>query len=348
MGIAGYIGAPLHSTQGDVFGIIVALYKDHIDNAEQVAALFELFSGRIAADIERMEHQHALEQLNVRLEELVAERTQELSDTLSRLKSSQAKLMEQEKLASLGRLVAGVAHEVNTPLGVSILANSSIQESTETRLQRLTQNELKRSELEDALQKLTDCSQLIAENLEKSAELVRSFKKVAVVQYTDEKQKISIADALHNLSLTMLATFNERGIELIVENRSHTIHITTYPARLLQVISSLLSNATIHGFPKRRAGSQVVLRVASNSEQLTVSISDNGVGMDTYTREHALEPFFKANPQLGSTGLGLSIVNNLVKSGLGGEFQLTSTPNQGTMIAIQLPLENDETPTMGE
>lgn len=147
MKVEGYVGAPLFDSLGKVIGIVVALYETKIENPDFIVSLFELFSGRISAEIEREEKEQELIHFNKNLERLIKERTVELSNAIENLKFTQDKLIEQEKMASLGHLVAGIAHEINTPLGVAVLSCSNIHDSVAELYKRIKNNTLKNQNL---------------------------------------------------------------------------------------------------------------------------------------------------------------------------------------------------------
>ncbi|NVK25623.1 MAG: sensor histidine kinase [Gammaproteobacteria bacterium] len=343
MGIEGYIGAPLHSSSGDVFGLVVALYSTEIEHSKDVADLFELFAGRISAELERMEKEKQLQELNRSLENIVSHRTIELEKTIEQLKESQNQLIEQEKLASLGRLVSGIAHEVNTPLGIARLANSTTVASLGKLEQQINQQTLKKSTLDHFVSDLKLACESVDFNLERASELIGNFKQMATEFHSDQQVEISLNDWLTSTAVTLKPMMAEAGIHFNLELDEQDIIVKTYPARLTQVISNIASNAVKHAFPSQFQPSQsktVTLSLKGSLSNYSIVLKDNGVGMNENTRSKIFDPFFTTSRGEGGIGLGMSIVHNLITNSLNGTLVVNSEEGQGTEIELLFQTNN--------
>jgi len=336
MNVDGYVGAPLHDSKGDIFGLVVALYTDPIKNADDVAALFELFAGRISAEVERAENELALSELNQHLEQKVVYRTFELENVIKQLKSSQQQLIEQEKLASLGRLVAGVAHEVNTPLGVAVLGNSTMLCGLKQLEAKLIDGSLSKSDLEVFINDSKESSHAVEFNLNRASELVANFKQMATDFHSDPKGEVNLCDWIHSISTSLKPLLKKPGIHLNLSLPDQSIVVSTYPSRLAQVITNLVTNSIDHAFPNgfEVSHKEITISLTGNSYKYAILVSDNGIGMDKDTKAKIFDPFYTTNRVAGGMGLGMTIVHNLVTSSLNGRFTIESAINKGTTIHI--------------
>lgn len=340
MKIAGYIGVPLHDSAGKVVGIIVALYEEEIANQNFVTQLFELFAGRISAELERSEKEQLLKEFNRNLEKTVKARTSELTEALEHLTDTQEKLLEQQKMASLGNLVAGVAHEINTPLGVAILSSSNINESAVQIQDKLSQGTLKKSDLERYLATITESAEGLDFNLHRAAELVANFKQVAVERNTDEIQEIQLYDWFNTIHNSLKPMVEKHQVLLHLHHPEEHIVFKSYASMLSQIIVNLVTNCTMHAFPQTdnvyEKKIDISYLLVKNTLQITVK--DNGSGIEAHVKPHIFEPFYTSKRGEGGTGLGLSIVNNIVRGRLAGEIDVFSNENQGSEFLITLPI----------
>ncbi|MEW6991179.1 ATP-binding protein [Colwelliaceae bacterium 6441] len=339
MNIEGYVGTPLHDSNGNVMGIIVALYEKEIEDTQFIATLFNFFSGRISAELERYDREKELEKLNRTLEHRVNERTQELSNALANLQDSQQQLIEQEKMASLGSLVAGVAHEINTPLGVAILSSSNIEEIINTLNHKLIEHTLSKADFEQNLSRLSELMQSLNYNLQRSAQLVQNFKKVAVERNTDEKTSLELNAWIKTLTSSLLPMTNKAGIQLTINIADEKLMLNTFPAKLSQVIVNLITNSVNHAFPSNKIFDNKSITVEATSTDKTVifTVTDNGVGINKEIESKIFDPFFTTNRIAGNTGLGLSIISNIVSGNLHGTITLNNELQQGCQFVISLP-----------
>ncbi len=300
---------------------------------------------------ERKRAENEVRRLNIRLEQLVEERTEQyveanksLHESLENLKLTQNQLVQSEKMASLGNLVAGVAHEINTPLGVSVTASSFLEDTT----RRFIKSHSKTQELPEDFKKFleitTEATSMISTNLNRAAELINSFKQVAVDRSSKTRRKFNFAENIEEL-LTSLKPHIKRTNHSVKVNCPDNFILDNYPGVFSQIFANLIMNSLIHGFNETITG-EITLDVSQNgNNDLLIKYNDNGVGMDTKTLSKIYDPFFTTKRNtMGGTGLGMHIVYNLIVQSLGGRIECTSNPDIGTSFVIQTPLIPPELP----
>lgn len=286
----------------------------------------------------------ALDELNRNLESQVAQRTemlqtanQALEASIDQLRQAQQSLVESEKMAALGGLVAGIAHEINTPVGLGLTGASHFEHMVRQLEARYRAGELDEARFERFLGDSRELARAIFVSLEKAAALVRSFKLVAVDQGSDDARTFDVRPYLDDVVLTHQPILRKARVAVTVECDPN-LSISSYPGAWAQIISNLLNNAVTHAFPAARDDARVEITVAPHDDELTLTVRDNGVGMPESVARHAFEPFFTTNRHGGGSGLGLNIVYNLVSQRLRGRVQLHSVEGQGTTFEFHLPL----------
>jgi len=285
--------------------------------------------------------EEALRALNEELELRVERRTSdlraanlELRHALDRLTLTQRQLLESEKLASLGGLVAGIAHEINTPLGVGITAASHLAEEA-TRLSRLLhENRLGRRDLDQFQRTACESAEMILRNLRRADRLVKSFKQVAVDQSTEDLGVVELGACLAEILTTLGPALKKtpHKAELVC---AQPVVCETAPGALYQIVGNLVMNSLTHGFSDGRPG-RIVICVERDADGIAIGYRDDGVGMDEATRARIFDPFFTTRRGQGGSGLGMHIVYNLVSQSLGGTIQVDSAPGQGISIVLRL------------
>lgn len=275
----------------------------------------------------------------VQLNQMVTIRTQELreanmslEDSLESLKTAQEQLIRAEKLAGLGELVAGVAHEINTPLGVGITLTSFIKEKENNLKLSFAENKVSRRELTDYFAETTEALDVMTTSLNKAAEIVRSFKNVAVEQSSLEMRKFNVSKYINDLLLSLTPKFKHSQFKIVL-NCPESLEITSYPGAISQILTQLINNSLIHGFQGRASGS-IHIEVQLVKDQVRMVYSDDGVGIPVEAQSKVFNPFFTTDKQNGSTGLGLHIVHNLATQVLKGQIQLLSETGSGTCFII--------------
>ncbi|WP_424094562.1 AAA family ATPase [Moorena producens] len=331
-------------TQGKLIGILylennqctAAFTSDRLEILKLLCsqAAISLENAQLYTNLEQAKNQ--LEDYSYNLEEKVAERTQELSDTLDDLKATQKKLVESEKMAALGSLVAGVAHEINTPVGTSITAASILADETQGFRQVLQNGKLKRSVLQNYLDTVEESSELILSNLQRAGELVQSFKQVAVDQAHLEKRTLNVKEYLEEVLISLEPQLKQTSHRLTIDG-DETVTIETYPGAISQVITNLVMNSISHGYQPKQNG-QLHLHIDRVDEQLMITYHDDGCGIAQEHLGQIFEPFFTTARARGGSGLGLHIVYNLVTQKLLGQIEVKSQIGKGTEFMITLPI----------
>ncbi|WP_348730334.1 ATP-binding protein [Rheinheimera texasensis] len=278
------------------------------------------------------------------LNQLVDQRTADLSkakteveQTLTSLKSTQRQLVRAEKMAALGQLVAGVAHEVNTPLGVALTGSSFLRESTEILAGQLGSGQLRKQELDNFLCSALESSQLIERNLQRAADLISNFKQVSVDRSSGERRQFNLRGFLLEVEQSLATLWRNRSVQFIIDCPAD-IQLDTYPGALSQVITILAQNSLLHGFATDGGGEMRLYVRQTELEQLEIIFADNGAGIATAHLEKVFEPFFTTKRAHGGTGLGLHILFNLVTARLGGTVTVESQPGAGCRFILLLPL----------
>ncbi|RZL32358.1 MAG: HAMP domain-containing histidine kinase, partial [Rubrivivax sp.] len=314
----------------------------HVGGADEIA--------RVGMAMERMRQAllsafEALRQHNLNLEETVAQRTAELtasnaelSEALQTLQAAQRELVESEKLASLGRLVAGVAHELNTPLGNALTVVSALDDRYKQLEGMLAGNvPMRRSLLEELARDTRRGQDILQRNVQKAADLVRDFKQVAIDQTADLRRDFDLGKVVEDVLVMVEPSFKYTPF-VIRTDLCHGLMMNSYPGALGQVLTNLLMNALLHGFEGMENGHLTVSCAPLNETEAELSVSDDGRGMDESVRRRIFDPFFTTKLGTGGSGLGMHIVHSIVTNVLGGQIEVRSSPGQGTQMLMRLPL----------
>jgi PAS domain S-box-containing protein len=255
---------------------------------------------------------------------------------LRNLRETQASLIEAEKLAALGRMVAGVAHEVNNPVGISLTVASALERKTERFGEEVARGELRRSSLNDFLDTSRNAAGQLVANLNRAAELIQSFKQVAADRNYSDQRSFDLADLTEQVVMSLRPGLRKHNLTLNVDCQPNLV-MNSYPGPYGQVLTNLFLNAVSHAFPDGRQGMITIHARESGRDNVEIVFSDNGCGMSLDVRRRAFDPFFTTRRDQGGTGLGLHIVYNIVTNRLGGRLDLASEPGEGTRIQIILP-----------
>lgn len=282
--------------------------------------------------------QDALNQLRKKDKQLKTTK-KDLQDNLLQLQQMQQQMLEREKMVALGSLVAGVAHEVNTPLGVSITSTSVICENNKKLRQSFNNSELSEEELIEFLDKNDETVNILQQNLERAAKLIRSFKMISVDQNIDDLRPVKIKQYIQDIVTPFHNQLKKFPITINLECSSDLI-IELYPGPFAQLITNLLQNAIIHAFKPGNKG-LLEITVTQQDSGLLITVTDNGKGMSDDIQQHAFEPFITTRRNQGGSGLGLNIVYNIVTQNFGGNIELESELGRGTrfIIFLKLPLK---------
>lgn len=274
--------------------------------------------------------------LNASLEQRVALRTQELSNALEHLTSAQAELVRTEKMAALGSLVAGIAHELNTPIGNSLTVASTLQDQSRAFVNDMARG-LTRSRLDEYVATTQEGAGILMRGLRHAADLVSSFKQVAVDQTSVNRRQFDLRDTVLEILLTMGPAIRKtnHSVDCIIEKG---ILLESYPGPFGQVLTNLVNNALLHAFDGSTQGKITIAAVPRGADQVEVSVQDNGNGIPAANLSRVFDPFFTTKLGKGGSGLGLNIVYNLVHEALGGTITVANTPGSGACFTVLIPL----------
>ncbi|WP_374385012.1 PAS domain S-box protein [Dongia sp.] len=298
------------------------------------------FKWTIVEDITvRRQAEEAQRRLNSELERMVAERTAELQ-------SAMEGLMRSEKLASLGSLVAGVAHEISTPVGNASLAASTLAGAVRT-FEPMLEGKLTRTGLENFVSQVKLGVDITNRNIERVSNLIQSFKQVAVDQTSSQRRTFQLQEVVDEIITTMHPSIRRAGVTTLVDV-APDITLDSYPGPLGQVLTNLINNALIHAFPKDSVVTvgepRIEVKAARLGSDLQLTVADNGAGIPASALGRIFDPFFTSRLGHGGSGLGLHIVHNIIVEMLAGSIDVSSQPSQGTIFTITIPVVTPNAP----
>lgn len=262
----------------------------------------------------------------------------ELKKTIVDLKSTQKKLVDSENLASLGGLVAGVTHEINTPVGVGLTGITHFLEITQEIKNKYSSQEISQEEFEEYLDTSEELAKMIHINLDRTANLVRSFKQVAVDQSNEIKREFKLKAYIDEILLSIRNIVKKTKIDIKIIG-DDDLKIYSYPGAYSQIITNLVINSIRHGFEKDDIGS-IVISISKEDSNLNIIYKDDGNGISKENLGKIFDLFFTTKAENGGTGLGLNIVHNIITSKLEGTIECESQKGKGVQFTISIPLEH--------
>lgn len=265
----------------------------------------------------------------------------ELGNALESLRATQTQLVQSEKMASLGALVAGIAHEINTPIGIGVTAASTLQARAAQFKQKYDKNELTRTELERFVGIANESGDIIMNNLTRAADLIQSFKRIAVDQTNDERREFNLKHYIGEVLQSLGPTLKRAGHSITV-TCSETFRLYSYPGVIAQILTNFVNNSLLHAFDAGEKG-RISIEAQLDNDHVALRCSDDGKGIPAEYLSRIFDPFFTTKRGSGGTGLGLHIVYNLVTKTLGGTINAESVPGQGLAITIRFPYVATET-----
>lgn len=293
---------------------------------------------------QQREIEQQIRELNAELEQRVSSRTHklelsnaELADALSSLKKMQSELIRSEKLASLGSLVAGIAHELNTPIGNAVTIASTIQDESKRLQSEVLGGKLRRGSFDNFLGQIEYGSDVLLRSLTRAADLIRGFKNVAVDQTSDMRRLFDLKQILEEIILTNAPLYRKTGFS-VESDLEAGIVLDSFPGAVGQIVTNLISNSVAHGFDGRINGKMHVATRRTPDGQVKLSFTDDGIGITASDLKRVFDPFFTTKLGQGGSGLGMNIVYNLVTDILGGTINIASDIGHGTTITIISPL----------
>ena len=350
---------PVWTDGKHVLGSFAMYYREVRSPTESDMQLIGIATHLAGIAIERTRRERELALHREHLEELVQARTaeltaameradqinRELSNALDTLSLAQDELVRRDKMAALGALVAGVAHELNTPIGNSLVVATSFAERTRALKDGVAAG-LRRSELERYLADAGEAGELLVRNLQRAATLVAGFKQIAIDHAGLERREFSLTGLLSDLAapLRVAAKGHRVSIDLALEPG---LAMDSYPGPLSQVVAELFENCLVHAFPDGHGGAVRIVAAMRTSALVAVTVEDDGAGMAPEVQSHVFDPFFTARMGTGRSGLGLHVAHNIVSNILGGRIDLRSEPGHGASFTLLLPLTAPQMPAPG-
>jgi signal transduction histidine kinase len=260
---------------------------------------------------------------------------------LAELRNTQKNLIQAEKLAALGGLVAGIAHEINNPVGISLTVASSFAHRCERFSEELKTPAVRRSSLDEFVEKSHAAAGQLVANLQRAGELIQSFKQVAVDRSHAERREFDLAEATDQIVASVRPVLKKLPLTLVVDVPKG-IAMNSYPGSYGQVLTNLFLNTVVHAYPDGRAGTLTVRARPAGDGDVDIDVADDGIGMTEDVRMRAFDPFFTTRRDHGGTGLGLHVIFNIVTQSLGGRLILDSAPGHGTTFRIRIPRQAAE------
>lgn len=306
------------------------------DETSDLASKFE----KMAANIKTNKEQ--LKTLNASLEEKVKKRTKELSfkkseleKNLKELKATQKKLIEKEKMAALGSLVAGVAHEINTPIGTSYTGVSNLEKENVRFLDKLEEGTITKDDLINYLNLVTESTEIIHSSLEKASQLINSFKKIAVDQSNLNKTAFNIKEYIDTIILSLKHELKNHTYTIDI-NCPDSLEIESYPGDFSQIFTNLIMNTLYHGYSEEEH-IEINIDVRKKNNQIEIVYKDYGKGISNKNIKNIFDPFFSTRTHGNSSGLGLNIIYNIVTQKFNGSISCSSVKDEYTEFKIVLP-----------
>jgi signal transduction histidine kinase len=265
---------------------------------------------------------------------LIKQKDKELKESYAKLQEMQAEIVQKEKMASLGSLVAGVAHEVNTPLGVSITYASVILDSCNKIRRSFESEELTEEDLKEFLDGSIDACNMLMQNLENAARLIRGFKQISVDETSDQKREFDVKQYMEEIIRTLRPQL-KKSVAIVELECPENIIVNSYAGSFAQIFSNLIQNSLLHAFEGKESG-KITIKVIDKAERLDIEYIDDGIGIDESVKDKVFEPFVTTKRARGGSGLGLSIVYNLITGSFGGSIRVESEKGCGVHFYITL------------
>ena len=325
-----FLGISLHDSKEKIIGLLVALYKKPLEDNSQALTLFQLFSGRIAAELTHFSREKSFD-------EKVCSNNLALTNTLEQLTTVQQQLVESEKMASLGGLIAGITHEVNTPLGIAITTHSIIADEHRLLNSKIASEHLSMKDMQHYCHTVDDALAMQGENLIRAKKLIENFKKTAVDQHQLEIETINIHNYYSKVVSTLTSILKTKKASITISG-CEDITVATYPGVHAQILTNLITNSARHGFDGNE-NNKITISIAQQADIIEVHYQDNGIGLSDKVQEHIFEPFFTTARKSGGIGLGMSIVYNLLTEQLNGNIHFDKS-SKGACFIYQFKASN--------
>ena len=320
---------------------------NNLDEIDVLILAFNALSEQMNDELkQKTQAQQQLKTINLELEDRVKERTNnlqctvdELNQTLAELHTTQSKLIESEKLSSLGGMVAGIAHEINTPLGLCITIHSYISDHYLKMKEAFEQGEMRKQNFVEFVGMMDESLTILDKNLQRAAHLIKSFKQVSEDQTGEHIRKFSLHDYLHEILETLSPKFkqNQHKVEI---DCSEQLWMQTYAGSISQVLTNLIMNSLLHGFEHKKDG-HIRIQAAEERGNIVIRYSDDGIGLTAEAKTKIFDPFYTTKRGHGGTGLGMHLVYNIVNQRLKGDIQVEDS-EQGAAFRLVIPKVTEE------
>ena len=318
--------------------------QTNLDEVEAFSKALNLMLDKIERQFNKLQSaEQEIRQLNQGLEQKISERTQalkesnqELLNTLETLHQYQNQIVETEKMSSLGQMVAGIAHEVNTPIGLGITASTLLQDKLKVIEQNFQDKKLTSSQLSRFIGEAQENLGIVYRNLERAASLIRSFKQVAVDQSSDNARTFNMLQLINEVLLSLRPNLKKTNHEVVV-NCPEQLQLESKPGPINQILINLIMNSLIHAFSDQQQG-KIIITVTTENNHCQLIYQDNGAGVPEHIRKRIFDPFVTTKRGEGGSGLGLHLVYNLVTQALRGKIQLESSIGEGVHVFIEFPV----------
>ena len=329
--IASWIGAPMLVGDQPYGVIIVQSYDESVTYTQADLDIMAFLASHVAVAIARMQADREMRRARHSLEEQNAA----LNDALQALKDAQGELVRQEKLASLGRLVAGVAHEINTPLGICVTATSHLVQELKLTREDLANGALDEEGLNTFFDTIDQSLRIMTTNTQRAAALVRSFKQVAVDQSSGDVRSFNLRKYLDEVLLSLNPKLKGKPITVEIDCPMG-IEMVSHAGAVSQIVTNMVVNSLVHGFEEGQPG-KITIKGRLDGDYVDFEYGDDGAGMDTSTLAQLFDPFFTTKRGSGGSGLGAHILYNLATGGLGGTVKVASAPGMGLHYKLRFP-----------
>jgi signal transduction histidine kinase len=341
--IASWIGAPMLAHDQAYGVLVVQSYDPAVVYTKTELDLLAFIASHVAVAIARMQADRAVRKAKESLEQQNAA----LAQALHQLKEAQSELVRQEKLASLGQMVAGVAHEINTPLGICVTATSHLVQELKLTREELAEGTMTEDSLATFFDVVDQSLRIMTTNTQRAASLVRSFKQVAVDQSSDDIRNFKLGPYLNEVLLSLQPKLKGRPVKVEVTCPPE-LALDSFPGAVSQIVTNMVVNSLMHGFERvgdEERGGHIHIRAALDGDGMVAfEYGDDGAGMDAETLAKLFDPFFTTKRGTGGSGLGGHILFNLVTGALGGTLRVESSPGQGLRYFLRFPQTRKRAP----
>jgi signal transduction histidine kinase len=330
--IASWIGAPM-LVHDKAYGVmVVQSYDPTVLYTKTELDLLAFIASHVAVAIARMQADRAIRKAKESLEKQNAA----LNQALTQLQEAQTELVRQEKLASLGQMVAGVAHEINTPLGICVTATSHLVQELKLTKEELAAGEMTEESLNGFFDVVDQSLRIMTTNTQRAAALVRSFKQVAVDQSSDNIRNFNLCKYVGEILLSLQPKLKGRPVKVAIDCPAD-LEVDSFPGAVSQILTNMVVNSLVHGFERDQPGNITIRARLEDEDTVAFEYGDDGAGMDADTLSKLFDPFFTTKRGSGGSGLGAHILYNLVTGSLGGSLHVESSPGKGLQYLVRFP-----------